>query len=306
VEGTSSTSEWIIAHRRAVTLSAISIIFMIGVVRVYLVGEWDSANRFVYDGFARNIIDSLLSTILVSCAIAAFFWWVRAPITRTPLGGELFPDVISKHLEAAANVADHWEYFGHTGRYVRSRILPILGARSKALSTTITVRFIIINPDNVTLCSAYADYRSRSRSSTITPRSWNVETVQADLIATIICLIQMKAKYPQLDIMLGLYPSFGLWRIDKSNEMAVVTQEDPQQPAYRYVRGSRFFGYCRQECEEAWRQAIQYKIQARPGSPLREDELRANLHTTLGPAGQRLEVLFPRAFQMAAESTSYA
>jgi hypothetical protein len=306
VEDTSTTSEWIRAHRRAVSLSAALLVCVIVAVRIFLVGEWDATGKFSYSGLARNMIDGLLSTIVVSGGLATFYWWVRAPLARTPLGGELFPDLISLNLQAAAKTADEWEYFGHTGRYVRSRILPILGARAKAQSITITVRFIIINPANAALCGAYADYRSRSRSSTITPRSWDTETVQADLIATIVCLLQAKAKYPQLKILLGLSPNFGLWRFDKSNDVVIVTQEDPQQPAYRYVRGSRFFGYHRQECEEGWLQAIQHEISARPGGPLTEEELSAALSGLLGRAGRQLEHSFQRAYSLAAEDTNYA
>ncbi|MEA3063705.1 MAG: hypothetical protein QOJ27_133 [Sphingomonadales bacterium] len=306
VEETSTLGEWILAHRRAVTFSAILILCGIVAMRIFVVGEWNADGAFVYLEFFRNLIDGLLSTVLVTAALATFFWWLRAPLTRTPVGGELFPDLISRKLEAAAKIADEWEYCGHTGRYVRARIVPILGASSKARSIDIPIRFIIINPANAALCAAYADYRSRSRSSTIAPRSWDTASVQADLLATIICLLQAKARFPRLKVLLGLAPHFGLWRFDRSNDVVIVTQEDPQQPAYRYTRGSRFFGYHRQECEEGWHQSVQHEILARAGLPLDETEIRASLNPLFGRGWFHLEPLLASALVMAAEDSHYA
>lgn len=218
-----SATEWVSLHRRLVITLVGLLLGIIVWLRVAAVGEWDTAGTFEYASFFRNIIDGLLATVAVSFVIATFFWWVGAPVRNTPVAGEIPPYSIGSNLNRATKTAQEWEYFGHVGRDARCRVLPVLGARAKAESVTMSIRFIILNPANVSLCKAYADYRSRSRSSTLRPRAWDTETVQADLLATIICLIRAKAEHPQLNILLGLSAHFGLWRFDRSDEVVIVT-----------------------------------------------------------------------------------
>jgi hypothetical protein len=306
LEDTSNITDWVSAHRRAVVLCIVLLIVIICWIRVYGVGEWDTNGSFQYIGFIRNIIDGLLSTIAVTFVIATFFWWVGAPVRNTPIGGEIPPYGIGASLNKAAQTAAEWEYFGHIGRDARCRVLPILGKRTKAESIRISIRFIIINPANTNLCKAYADYRTRSRSSTMRPRAWDIPTVQADLLATIVCLIKAKAEHPQLEIRLGLAAHFGLWRFDRSDEVVIVTQEEPQQPAYRYVRGSRFFAYHRQECEEAWLQSIQHNVLPQTQGLLSDADVQDELRRMLGRRARALEPLFQKAIQLAGERTFYA
>lgn len=307
MDESSMTSEWILAHRRSVSLTVAVLLTGLIILRVSVVGEWDARGNFLYADFARNVVDGLLSTIAVTAVLAIFFWWVRAPLTRTPVGGEIFPDQISDSLIAAARVAREWEYFGHTGKYVRSRILPVIGERSKSQSLAIAVRFIIVDPANIELCEAYADYRSRSRSSTITPRMWDAPTVQADLLATIICLVRYAARFPNLKIQLGLASHFGLWRFDRSDASVIVTQEDPQQPAYRYKNGSRFYFYHHRECLEAWRQAVRYDFVVANDEGSSDEKTMATVVRILGePRAGQLQPLFDRAFKLADEGGSYA
>lgn len=301
-----SASEWVSLHRRLVVTIAVLSLGGVVAFRLIAVGEWDSAGNFQYAGFFRNFLDGLLSTVAVSFVIGTFFWWVGAPVRTTPLGGEIPPYSIGSKLNRAAKTAEEWEYYGHVGRDARCRVLPLLGKRSREEALKVRIRFTIIDPREGDLCGTYADYRSRSRTSTLRPRNWDTETVQSDLLATIICLIRAKAEYPQLEVSLGLSRHFGLWRFDRSNDLVIVTQEEPQQPAYRYIRGSRFFAYHRQECEEAWLQSTQFYITPRVKGVLDDADVEDELRHLLGDGADALVKLFPRAFQMSRENTFYA
>jgi hypothetical protein len=300
--------EWVAAHRRAVLTTIVLSLTILVAVRLFVLPEQALVDEFAYAPFFRNLIDSLLATVFVSICIAGLLGWLGSPLSRTPAGGEIFPDTIGRTLEATAAVSDEWEYVGHTGLYVRSKILPILEARSKSQSVPIAIRFIIMNPFNDPLCERYAQYRTRSRSSTISPQTWTGLSVQSDLIATIIRLIQAKATYPSLTIHLGLSPSFSVWRYDKSESEVVMTQEDPQQPAYRYLRGSRFFSYCRQEGELAWDQADQHQISVRgSGAELSDSEVLGVLLKMFGRDMKKVEEATALALDLArSRKTPYA
>lgn len=303
------------AHRRAVLLSVALLLALAIWLRLFMFVERVDGG-INHDALIRASLDGLLSTVLVSAVIATFFWWVSAPANgqHAPAMGELFPDLISTRLERAAVIASQWDYVGHTGRYVRSRILPILGARSRREAKSITIRFVIIDPANVPLCAAYADYRGKSRSSPFSPRSWDAEGIQTELLTTIICLIQAKARFPDLEINLGLATNFGLWRFDRSNHMVVVTQEDPQQPAYRYEverseAETRFFNYHSRECDLAWQLARKIeKIEAPQSDQLSEPQIAALLQRLLGRATARqLAPFLPAAYEAAkAPASPYA
>jgi len=297
------------AHRRAVLL-LVAVLLAFAIWLRFFVYVEKVGGTVNYDSLIRGSLDGLLSTIVVSAVIGTFFWWVSAPSNgqRTPVIGELFPDLISNRLERAALTADEWDYVGHTGRYVRSRILPILGTRSKRGAVTVKVRFVIIDPTNAPLCAEYADYRGKSRSSPFSPRVWDTAGIQTELLTTIICLIQAKARFPTLEVKLGLAPSFSLWRFDRSNHMVVVTQEDPQQPAYRYEEESRFFNYHRQECELAWSLARRIEVTAPQAEQLSEAQVGDILQRLLGrTAARQLAPFLSAAYDAAkAPASPYA
>lgn len=283
-------ADWVGAHRRAVLTIVVVIVLILITIRLTLLQESGGAAT---QNLLQDLIDSLLSTVTVTALIATFFWWLRSPLSRLPASGEIFPDTIGRTLQVAAQDSDEWEYVGHTGRFVRAQILPRLEARSQAQGASIKVRFIIINPFNEDVCAAYAEYRTRSRSSSLSPQQWTKASVQEELLATIICLLRAKASHPDLEIWLGLAGQFGLWRFDKSDKEVVVTQEDPQQPAYRYLRGSRFFSYCRLECELAWSQAVQFHLAKSPHHGcLSDDEVLAALDQLFG---RKMRALVPVA-----------
>lgn len=309
LEEQSSLRAMIGAHRRAVLLCVLLLLGIALWLRLFVYVERVGA-RVSYDALIRASLDGLLSTILVSAVLGTFFWWVSAPANgqRTPVIGELFPDLISNRLERAALVADEWDYVGHTARYVRSRILPILGTRSKRGGRPVKVRFVIIDLLNVALCREYAAYRGKSRSSPFSPRVWDTVGIQTELLTTIVCLIQAKARFPDLEIRLGLAPSFSLWRFDRSNDMVVVTQEDPQQPAYRYEKDSRFFNYHLQECELAWQLARGIVVTAPQAENLSEAQVGDIVQRLLGRAAARqLAPFLPAAYEAAkAPASPYA
>ena len=295
----SKLTEWVAAHRRYVMGAAAVFLIAILIIRFKYLLELGGNCEIAIAPLLRNQIVSLLSTIIVSGALATFFWWFRPPPSRLPAGGEIFPDTIGEHLRSAALEADEWEYVGHTARFVRASILPTLEKRAKSNGTQVKVRFVILDPTCGEVCEKYAQYRTLSRSSSIAPRPWTAEEVQVELLTSIICLIQAKAGQSNLDVHLAVTEQFTLWRFDRSDRQIIVTQEDPQQPAYRYLRGSRFYGYHRQECELIWSQAKVLPVHPTTGhGRLSQDEIVRLLQKMFGRKLTHCETLIGKAYQM--------
>lgn len=292
-----TVSEWIAAHRRAVlTAAAILLAILVFARFSWLLERNANGNPEVF-AVLRGQIDGLISTIVVSGTLATFFWWFKPPSNRLPTGGEIFPDEISSRLRKAAAEADEWEYVGHTARFVRAAVLPALVQRSKLQGANIKIRAVILDPTCSETCQRYAEYRNRSRSSSIAPSAWTKETVQTELLATIICFLQAKASNPQLYVDIGVTETFSLWRYDRSDKQIIATQEDPQQPAYQYQRGSRFYSYHRQECELTWLQCHQLAINPPVSqSVLDEAEVTQLISRILGRRAKQVEAYVPRAY----------
>jgi hypothetical protein len=62
-----------------------------------------------------------------------------------------------------------------------------------------------------------------------------------DLLATIIAAYTWRAEEPLLDVEVGLHKTFSLLRIDLSSHSAVITKEDPLEPALKCDVGSFFY-----------------------------------------------------------------
>lgn len=162
------------------------------------------------------------------------------------------PKEISKSLEEAAKATDEWEYVGHTGRYVRNRIFEIMKDQSGRENRPSRIRLIVLHPANDALCGYYATYRNRSRSSEMFQVNWSTDRVKEELIITLLKTIKLHAGSNYITCEIGFRNFVSQYRSDMSNNQVTITQEDPQEPAFQYPRGSKFYEYSRRENQLIW------------------------------------------------------
>ncbi len=132
---------------------------------------------------------------------------------------------------------------------------PILMNQSRRSNRPIRVRMMILDPRNQVLCLHYANYRNRSRTSELFQRTWTPDEVRAELVATTIKTITLNNSVNAVNCELRFRNFLSQFRYDASNTQITVTQEDPQEPAFQYLRGSRFFEYYRRESRLIWDQS---------------------------------------------------
>ena len=220
----------------------------------------DQSGNFDWRSLVTATLDGLISTIVVSFVVAATLWWTRPPLERIPPGYEVPPTSISNTLEAEAVASREWEYLGHTGRYVRTRIFPLLRKHSQQNNRQVRVRITILDPRNLELCQRYADYRKRSRSSEVFKDEWTAEKVRDEVMATVAAAAGLNAEVNHVQCEIRFRTSLSQFRFDVSDNQVMVTLEDPQEPAFSYPRGSRFFDYYKRENQLVWEQCEPLEI----------------------------------------------
>lgn len=276
-------ANWVLAHRRAVIFSLIGSFVLLVVVRIFIFPTLNSNNDVDWGAMAVSSLDGLISTIVVSFVVAVTLWWTKPPLDRIPPGFEIPPTSISNRLEAEAAVTNEWEYLGHTGRYVRNRIFPIIEQYSLQNNISANVRIMILDPRNDELCDMYAQYRNRSRSSQLFKEDWNKQKVKEELIATVAKTVILNCKNNNVRCEIRFRNFLSQFRFDVSMDQIMVTQEDPQEPAFSYPRGSRFFHYYKRENQLIWDQAPQFDIKTiMPNSDQSNDQLEQILAHFLG------------------------
>ena len=250
----SASKEWIASNRRlSLTILTLSVLGLITIRFTWLANR-DSLGHLDSDALFRDIIDGLLGTVFVSAIISTVLWWISPPTDVIPSGFQIFPREISGRLETSARDTEEWEYSGHTGRYIRSRILPILDRAATQGNKRIRLRAVITDPRDQAACDYYVAYRRQARSTEFFDDDWSLETIRVELLATIIAIIRLANLNRNIEADIGLRKTISLIRIDRSSDRVITTLEDPQEPAFDYPKGSRFYDYMRRQCAMDWDQ----------------------------------------------------
>lgn len=141
------------------------------------------------------------------------------------------------HLQAL-DVSDFWFHQGHIGRWVRVTAMPALAKSSVERGVVTTVKMILLNPKNTTLCSHYVDYRRRIafREESI----MSLEDVQAELVASIIISSSYHHGPNSLAVHIFFQDQISLTREDISSIAAFRTQIDPRCPSIVFRNSSLY------------------------------------------------------------------
>jgi hypothetical protein len=197
-----------------------------------------------------SITDKLFITIMVTLAVSSFRFWIFPP---NPLNAQmriLQPAEIGPALIAARTKTDRWWYSGTSARYTRNQTLPNLAEECYRSRRSIEIVIQMLNPNNILACTQYAQYRQGLRIppnvelpyNTVMGKSLNIEKgVRLELLSTIVSAFIWKTQQPLLKIRIGLKDHFSLLRMDISTTRAILTKENPQDPAILYEHGTFFY-----------------------------------------------------------------
>ncbi|HEL4244406.1 hypothetical protein I5U23_09850 [Stenotrophomonas maltophilia] len=179
---------------------------------------------------AANFLDSFVISLIVSTLIGAFIFFITPTIIRKSQIETVEPRELRDHFERSFQSADFWWYKGGCGRYFRTRTLPKMAEWARAKSLSREVRVVVLDPLNDSLCDAHARFRQSTASGKLSP-PWTPQKVKDEIYATIVAVLVTQSNEPMLRINLSLAAHYSAFRIDLSNNIAIVTKEDRQAPA---------------------------------------------------------------------------
>lgn len=150
------------------------------------------------------------------------------------------PYRIGEVLKQGRSKAKAWWFSGGTGRFNRIVTMPELAQASRLMNLPIEITMIILDPMDEETCQYYAEYRARARSG-FRGDFWTPERVRDELYATIIAAYSIKSEYPMLKIAIALKRSTSIFRIDLNSQFAILTKEDPREPALKFNADTFFY-----------------------------------------------------------------
>jgi hypothetical protein len=225
---------------RLYIVSLLGAILLLISVRFFVIPRFDTQKRADVLTILGQVSDSLLGATIASLIVSILVFWIipknRPTVEETVL---VPPKRISSELRHAANEATKWSYRGHTGRYFRTTVLPILQNTSTKHGRYIDVQIQILDPDDADLMRFFARYRAevnRDRSD-----YWTTSRARAEIVATAVALILADAGSSRLNCELYFTKNVSPFTIDLSNTHAITTRESPTHAALKYPAGSTMY-----------------------------------------------------------------
>ena len=164
------------------------------------------------------------------------------------------PKEIGPLLKKATSDSKTWIYKGACGRYNRATTIPMMASAARQQGIGRDIRMTLLDPINEQLCDEYSIYR-RSLKSAKYGSKWTKEKVQQEVIATVLSALRFKHEEPLLRIEIYLTNHFSAFRVDISDEYAVVTKEDSDASGLRADKSTYFYDSYLDDCRLCERQS---------------------------------------------------
>src|SRR3984893_2700257 len=212
---------------------------------------------------------NLVSDILVALTASAMFALLSVGLlhfftdpSEVEASTQLLLGDIDGALDALARSAADYILYVRTGRHFRAKVLPLLVEKANAGRRRIKIEVVLLDFRDAELCQRYARYRN-----------WDLEYVQAEIMSTILKLIDASAVTAFVDIDLYLSKRLSTFRLDGTTDEIIITREDRGDYASRYKRSDPYFGAF--DNEFSWVKAEAFHVKKVPGTTAWPPTLRA-------------------------------
>ncbi|WP_067825618.1 hypothetical protein [Nocardia inohanensis] len=213
----------------------------------------DKAAGFV--GAATLAVLALLATMLLRDRQEM----VRA-VRDTTAVRLLYGSEIGQQHALARRDTDQWVCKGGTGSYLRAVTLPMLLEKARREQRTLRVQIEILDPNDVPLCQADAQYRTSLQPQGAAGRPWTTERIRRQCFATVLAAYWHARLSEFLTIDLAVSSGTTTFRWDLSASGVIMTQRNPTTPALFFERGKPHYQDFTRELAVSFRQARQIPL----------------------------------------------
>ncbi|WP_273427089.1 hypothetical protein [Marinobacter sp.] len=225
--------------RRPFLLAVGAILIIFAILRHYVIPDQTSTIPGGWLPFFATILDGLIASIFVTVGIALTIWKLTPNILKKSNIRIVEPKALKALFRGALQTSEIWWYKGGCGRFFRTSALPTMAKCAREMSHSREVRVCILNPLNEKTVKKHARHRSSTASGQA--EEWTESQVRNELYATIVTTLLYQIEAPALRITLSLIPSYSAFRIDLSDDYAIITKEDREAPAIVCDRGTYFY-----------------------------------------------------------------
>ena len=193
-----------------------------------------------YDPWVRtfsSVLNAVFQVSLTTLLVTLAFLWL---VPRDLREGQVImvdSDDIGLNLAEHLGTTSRYWFRGRSGRWVREDVIPQLARRAAKNGSKIVLTMIIPDPANASLMKSYSDYR-KSIVFKGADEEWTADMVTAHVLATIVAAYFSTSTTKFLDLNIGLVGWFSAYRLDVTDESAMLTVEDPKNPALRFAKSS--------------------------------------------------------------------
>jgi hypothetical protein len=198
-----------------------------------------------------EVIESFGATLLVTILVGLFIFLVTPRVMKTAKVEVVEPKSIRGLLSAAASASTAWTFRGGMGRFTKAETLPLMAERARNSGVTRRIRLMLLDPQNARACKSYADYRNVASAG---GRPLTEQSVRNQVLATILTALEIAGRERMVELQIYLLPIWSSFRVDFSDQYAIVTGEDPREPALRIDKGTPFYDSYARELEWAMKQ----------------------------------------------------
>ncbi|MCY7860539.1 hypothetical protein [Bacillus haynesii] len=225
-------------YAKRIFFFVVSILFiLLLLIRLLVVPALGRFLNETYTIIINTILDALLSTGVSTVVIASLAFWLTPKVIKKSHMDIIEPREIKDYLEKARETNEYW-FCGGTGRFTRSKTIPKLAVDARNSNFSKKIYLILINPTNNTVCENYVEYRNKIRSGK--KHNWDIKKLKKEIYATIVSAYTWNVEQPLLEVKIGLVNHYSLFRVDLSTQLAIITKEDPSEPALMCQKGTFF------------------------------------------------------------------
>ncbi len=200
-----------------------------------------------------RLLDSAFVSLTVTVCIGLFLFYIELPDDEKKF--EIVESFKIKELfDKERSGTEIWYFTGGLGRYTRTSTIPEIAKIAQSTNQHKSIKIQIIDPTDENACTNYANFRKGLNSASKNGIIWNKEFVRQECIATIVSAIIHKCNYPLLDLSICLKNNFSTLRIDLSSKMAILTKEDPKEPALVCREGSFLYRTYKEEILQTFKE----------------------------------------------------
>lgn len=223
------------------------------IIRLYVIPALNG-KELSYEAFFTSLFDNFIITLIITVFIGSFIFWLTPAIFFKSKMEVIEASTINPILRSVLPSTKFWIYKGTCGRYTRATTIPKLAEAARRSSFGRDIKIYLLDPQNLNLCKEYAIYRSSLKSAS-SSNPWTTETVQDEILATILVALKFRYFEPLLKIDIYLLDHFSAFRLDISDDFVVVTKEDKTASALKADVNTYFYDSYKDDIRLTERQA---------------------------------------------------